>query len=53
MPVITSLSDDALIAAQHVGRSLGAPDCRIEVLRTSDGGTELDERKRCSLRCAP
>ena len=38
MPVITSLSDGALIAAQHVGSSLGAPDCRIEVLRTSDGG---------------
>ena len=38
MPVITSLSDGALIAAQHVGSSLGTPDCRIEVLRTSDGG---------------
>lgn len=38
MPVITPLADGTWIAAQHVGESLGGPDCTIEVLRSADGG---------------
>ena len=38
MPSITELGDGSLIACQHVGRKLGAPDNHIEVLRSSDGG---------------
>lgn len=38
MPSITELGDGSLIACQHVGRELGAPDNHIEVLRSSDGG---------------
>lgn len=38
MPSITELGDGSLIACQHVGCELGAPDNHIEVLRSSDGG---------------
>ena len=38
MPVITPLADGTLIAAQHVGESLGSSDNHIEVLRSGDGG---------------
>ena len=38
MPSITELGDGSLIACQHVGSELGAPDNHIEVLRSSDGG---------------
>ena len=38
MPVITPLADGTLIAAQHVGESLGSSDNHIEVLRSADGG---------------
>ena len=38
MPSITEFGDGSLIACQHVGRELGAPDNHIEVLRSSDGG---------------
>lgn len=38
MPSITELGDGSLIACQHVGNQLGAPDNYIEVLRSSDGG---------------
>ena len=38
MPSTTQLGDGSLIACQHVGSSLGAPDSHIEVLRTPDGG---------------
>ena len=38
MPVITPLSDETYIACQHVGSSLGAGDCIIEVLRSEDEG---------------
>jgi hypothetical protein len=37
MPWITPLHDGSFIASQHVGTSLGANDCRIEILRSSDG----------------
>ena len=38
MPVITPLADGTLLAAQHVGESLGSSDNHIEVLRSGDGG---------------
>ena len=38
MPVVTPLADGTLIAAQHVGESLGSSDNHIEVLRSADGG---------------
>lgn len=37
MPWITPLADGSLIATQHVGSGLGAPDSYIEVLRSADG----------------
>jgi len=36
MPVITPLADGSFIACQHVGSSLDANDCYIEVLRSPD-----------------
>ncbi|MCA9117865.1 MAG: exo-alpha-sialidase [Planctomycetaceae bacterium] len=38
MPVIAELSDGRLIAAQHTGSALAAPDNRLEVLFSSDQG---------------
>ena len=38
MPTITPFADGTLIAAQHVGESLGSSDNHIEVLRSGDGG---------------
>ncbi len=38
MAVITPLKDGSLIACQHIGSGLGAPDNHIEVLRSIDGG---------------
>ena len=37
MPTIVPLSDGSFIASQHVGSSLGANDCAIEILRSFDG----------------
>ncbi len=37
MPWITPLPNGSFIASQHVGTALGANDCRIEILRSSDG----------------
>ena len=37
MPAITPLSDESLIACQHVGEGLGTADNHIEVLRSTDG----------------
>ncbi|HUG89337.1 MAG TPA: hypothetical protein VML55_00790, partial [Planctomycetaceae bacterium] len=37
MPSIAQLGDGSLIAVQHVGSGLAAPDNRIELLRSSDG----------------
>ena len=36
MPSVTELSDNSLIACQHVGEALGSPDNHIEVLRSAD-----------------
>ena len=36
MPSVTQLSDNSLIACQHVGEALGSPDNHIEVLRSAD-----------------
>ena len=36
MPGVTQLSDNSLIACQHVGEALGSPDNHIEVLRSAD-----------------
>ena len=43
MPTIVPLSDGSFIASQHVGSSLGANDCAIEILRSSDGKTWRNE----------
>lgn len=43
MPTITPLSDGSFIASQHVGRSLGSADCHIEVLRSPDGNSWVNE----------
>jgi len=43
MPWITPLDDGAFIASQHVGTSLGANDCHIEILRSDDGRTWHNE----------
>jgi hypothetical protein len=43
MPFITPLSDGTFIACQHVGQGLGSPDNHIEVLRSGDGRTWVNE----------
>ena len=43
MSDIIPLSDDSFVASQHVGSSLGANDCRIEILQSSDGKTWRNE----------
>lgn len=43
MPFITPLADGTFIACQHVGQGLGSPDNHIEVLRSQDGRTWINE----------
>ena len=38
MPVITPLPDGSWVACQHVGATLSAGDCYIEILRSTDDG---------------
>ncbi|MFC1526322.1 sialidase family protein [Candidatus Latescibacterota bacterium] len=43
MPAITPLPDGSCIACQHVGQSLGSADNHIEVLRSTDGRSWVNE----------
>lgn len=43
MPWITPLPDGDFIASQHVGSALGANDCKIEILRSTDGKQWVNE----------
>ena len=43
MPVITPLPDGTFIASQHVGQGLGSPDNHIEVLRSTDSKTWVNQ----------
>ena len=52
MPSITQLSDGALIACQHVGRELASADNDIEVLTTTDGGTDMAKPRKHPRRSA-
>lgn len=43
MPFVTPLPDGTFIASQHVGAGLGTPDNYIEVLRSVDGRTWINQ----------